>query len=656
MNRAFFLRYRFILLSIALFIVIDIGVLIPNLIISGYLKQDAVAINLAGRQRMLSQRLVKTLLQLELAQIKKQNTQSILEEMKLVFTLFDSTLNAFWQGGEVQDAEGKKIYLNAISDEASTARSYLEVTRSLWLPYHNYLQPLFNNQNAITAEQLKTLIEYANQYNLDILKMMNHLTNALEHIANQKAQKIQIIQITGIILVTLNFIFLIFHVFKHIWRQDQVLLETNAKNLELNQQLQIENQTMRHELEETYRLQQTLLVELGDVESIIEDFDILQQQNFQQIFTLLQKQWRSLALALHNKQQHTALLNQTLSLLLTEIQQVTSAAAQGDFSKRVQQQDKATEFLTIVQHLNQTLENSHSLLQELAIVFAAVANGNLKQVLIKNYVGLLANLKKDVNGSLGTLTRVIQQAKNNMAEIKIEYYQLVEINKNILQLSQAELLVLNQIQTSIKEITYQSEQNVQHVENVSQLMLNLSQQTEQTVQCMSQAQSALQQILDSHTIMKEIVDLINTIAFQTNLIALNAGVEAARAGEKGRGFSVIAGEIRQLATRSSQAVGQIRTFLVKNQDTMNQGEQQLQRARGALQTMVNLVQQTEQCLEPVSLASVLQRNATQIIQQNIIELHQHTSEGNYALQKANEKIQQLLTQTQQLQQEMQFFH
>ena len=289
MNRAFFLRYRFILLSIALFIVIDIGVLIPNLIISGYLKQDAVAINLAGRQRMLSQRLVKTLLQLELAQLKKQNTQSILEEMKLVFTLFDSTLNAFWQGGEVQDAEGKKIYLNAIGDEASTARSYLEVTRSLWLPYHNYLQPLFNNQNAITAEQLKTLIEYANQYNLDILKMMNHLTNALEHIANQKAQKIQIIQITGIILVTLNFIFLIFHVFKHIWRQDQVLLETNAKNLELNQQLQIENQTMRHELEETYRLQQTLLVELGDVESIIEDFDILQQQNFQQIFTLLQK-------------------------------------------------------------------------------------------------------------------------------------------------------------------------------------------------------------------------------------------------------------------------------------------------------------------------------------------------------------------------------
>ena len=88
---------------------------------------------------------------------------------------------------------------------------------------------------------------------------------------------------------------------------------------------------------------------------------------------------------------------------------------------------------------------------------------------------------------------------------------------------------------------------------------------------MARATGAMQNIESAQAQMRQVIEMIEDIAFQTNLLALNAGVEAARAGSAGRGFSVVATEVRALATRAAEAVGRIDALLGRSETEIRSG-------------------------------------------------------------------------------------
>ena len=94
--------------------------------------------------------------------------------------------------------------------------------------------------------------------------------------------------------------------------------------------------------------------------------------------------------------------------------------------------------------------------------------------------------------------------------------------------------------------------------------------------------SKMQAITDSSRRIADIISVMDGIAFQTNIPALNAAVEAARAGEQGRGFAVVAGEVRNLAQRSAQSAKEIKGLIEASQNRVQEGEQMVE---SAAQTM-----------------------------------------------------------------------
>ncbi|MDR2325652.1 MAG: methyl-accepting chemotaxis protein [Acidovorax sp.] len=115
--------------------------------------------------------------------------------------------------------------------------------------------------------------------------------------------------------------------------------------------------------------------------------------------------------------------------------------------------------------------------------------------------------------------------------------------------------------------------------------------------------SAMEHIRGSSTRMREIIGVIESIAFQTNLLALNAAVEAARAGEQGRGFAVVAGEVRALAQRSAEAAKEISVLINRTVDGINDGNARMDAAGQTISGMVDAVERVSEMVHQISIAT-----------------------------------------------------
>lgn len=228
-------KYKGILVSIVLFIILDASVMIMNFYISYQIADDAVGVNLAGRQRMLSQRMMKSLFDIQASLDNPEELRRASEELTATTTLFHNTLNAFDKGGMAKGASGEDVSLAAVSSAPSLAA--LAVSKEMWLPYHERIEALLaaekNGDANVLASALANAIAYGKANNLKLLKEMNNLTVDLEQVASSKAANLRMVQMVGISLALLNFFFIIFHSFRQLRDSDEKIEAARKETQEI---------------------------------------------------------------------------------------------------------------------------------------------------------------------------------------------------------------------------------------------------------------------------------------------------------------------------------------------------------------------------------------------------------------------------------------
>lgn len=222
-------KYREIVVAVALFLLFDLGVLVLNFYTSFRIAEDAVGINLSGRQRMLSQRTAKALFSLEAAVQNQGPRDQDATELRKATELFQATLNAFQRGGTVPGGDGQPVVLPASTD--ATAQAILERAQALWTPYHALLGPVISGQ--ATGAELRAAVQYARANNVALLGLMNDLTTALEGVASSRANTLRTVQTVGIVLALLNFAFILFKFLRRLRASDAAIETANEENREI---------------------------------------------------------------------------------------------------------------------------------------------------------------------------------------------------------------------------------------------------------------------------------------------------------------------------------------------------------------------------------------------------------------------------------------
>ncbi|NRB43133.1 MAG: type IV pili methyl-accepting chemotaxis transducer N-terminal domain-containing protein, partial [Pseudomonadales bacterium] len=228
-------KYKGIIISIALFLILDASVLSLNYYISYQIADDAKTVNLAARQRMLVQRMLTDLFDIQNANLYllEEDMLASVEELKQTIVLFDSTLTAFTEGAETTGLDGQPVWITR-ADSAIGQQSLAQAS-TLWLPYKQHLTALLDThiEGYVEVMALSQAITYGKENNAALLEKMNKLSMELEDIANAKAMSLRNIQLGGISLAVINFLIIMFHFMRKLTESDDIIDASRAETKQI---------------------------------------------------------------------------------------------------------------------------------------------------------------------------------------------------------------------------------------------------------------------------------------------------------------------------------------------------------------------------------------------------------------------------------------
>jgi len=239
--------------------------------------------------------------------------------------------------------------------------------------------------------------------------------------------------------------------------------------------------------------------------------------------------------------------------LLNDAEELAQAAIDGKLDTRADASRHEGEYRKIIDGFNKTLDAVLNPINEAVECLKQMAGGNLDVAVTGNYKGDHAIIKDALNKTLEAINETMGQVTIAMEQVNTGAWQVSDSSQSLSQGAAESASTMEQLTSSMNEMNSQTKQNADNAMQANQLATQARGIAEKGNEQMAQMVKAMSDINESAANISKIIKAIDEIAFQTNILALNAAVEAARAGKHGKGFTVVAEEVRNLAQRSAKA-------------------------------------------------------------------------------------------------------
>jgi aerotaxis receptor len=198
------------------------------------------------------------------------------------------------------------------------------------------------------------------------------------------------------------------------------------------------------------------------------------------------------------------------------------------------------------------------------------------------------------------LRSIVRDARNEVVHMRDATREIADGNQDLSSRTESQASSLQQTASTMAQITSNVRQSAGSAGRAAELAEAAIEVTKRGSEAVQQVGTTMQVISESSRRIGEIIQLIEGIAFQTNILALNAAVEAARAGEQGRGFAVVASEVRALAQRTGSASREIHQLIKESSEHVETGNRLSEAAQATMSEALSTVQRVGGVIAEIS--------------------------------------------------------
>ncbi|MCT7583163.1 methyl-accepting chemotaxis protein [Aliarcobacter butzleri] len=281
--------------------------------------------------------------------------------------------------------------------------------------------------------------------------------------------------------------------------------------------------------------------------------------------------------------------------------------------------------------INETIDYLETYMREIEKVLVSYTSNDYKnRINISKEIANPSRLLK-VMESVNTLG----EALGNVAKQNLSNGEQLENNSTIMKSSMQKLAQktneqsasLEQTATAVEQISSITRNNTQNAQKMSSLGETVKSAAQTGYNLADKTTFSMDEINEKVSAINEAISIIDQIAFQTNILSLNAAVEAATAGEAGKGFAVVAQEVRNLANKSSEAANEIKVLVESATLKANEGKVIAQEMQDGYKSLHSHITETLSIIEDVSIAAKEQMKGIEQVSHAIVTLNKITKEN-----------------------------